>query len=457
MEAKEQVPTLDVELEQALLGALIANNETIDKASSVLAASDFFDPLHQRICENVYKLHGDGSSVSPLTLQVVMRDDPGLKTLGGVNYLAALAAAAPNGANVISLAKAAKSLHDRRALATLGENITFAAKDTGEGSVKEIVEQAEQALYSIAEKNHFGSRMMGFSETIKLAILGAQKAHESGGKIVGVPTGFFDLDNLLGGLQKSDLIIIAGRPGMGKTALATNIAFHAASIGRPILFFSLEMSAEQLTGRILSEQSGVEMWRVRNGQMRSQEWEEYVLTGQKLDQVPLYIDDTGGISLPQLAARARRAKRERKIEAIVIDYLQLMSAQRRENRVVEVSEITKGLKTLAKELDIPIIALSQLSRGVDSRDDKRPVLSDLRESGSIEQDADAVMFVYRHEYYLRGREPDIADVSAYSKWQEQMERVNGKADVIVEKHRHGETRTIHLGFDGRFTRFTNLE
>ena len=290
-----------------------------------------------------------------------------------------------------------------------------------------------------------------------------------GGRISGVTSGFTDIDQLLGGLQPSDLLILAGRPGMGKTALGTNMAFHAARAymqdmeagaevprGAPVLFFSLEMAAQQLSARILSEQTEIEMWKIRNGRFAESEWEKFVLTMQELSTLPLYIDDTGGISIAQIAARARRMKREKNIGLIIIDYLQLVEPSRRqENRVQEITEVTKGLKTLAKELNVPVLALSQLSRGVDSRDDKRPVLSDLRESGSIEQDADVVMFVYREEYYLKSREPDPSSAD-HAKWLEKCERAHRRAEVLVEKHRHGATNKIDLYFDDRFTRFSNL-
>ncbi len=291
----------------------------------------------------------------------------------------------------------------------------------------------------------------------------AERAQARGGRISGVATGFAEIDSLLGGLQPSDLIIIAGRPGMGKTSLATNMAFNAArahvqdmeagadiSRGAPILFFSLEMAAQQLSARILSEQTEIEMWKIRNGKFSENEWEKFVLSMQELTTLPLYIDDTGGISI------AHRLKREKNIGIVIVDHLQLIgSARRAENRVQELTEITKGLKVLAKDLDIPVVALSQLSRGVDSRDDKRPVLSDLRESGSIEQDADVVMFVYREEYYLKSREPDVASAE-HAKWLEKCERAHRRAEILVEKHRHGATNKIELFFDDRFTRFSNL-
>jgi replicative DNA helicase len=337
-----------------------------------------------------------------------------------------------------------------------------------ENPPKAQIEAAEKALYRVAETSRFGEGPIDFSESLRRAVESAEKAQARGGRISGWTSGFIDIDKLLGGLQPSDLLIVAGRPGMGKTSLATNMAFHTAKAymqdiaageeprGAPVLFFSLEMAAQQLSGRILAEQTEIEMWKIRNGKFSESEWEKFVLTMQDLAALPLYIDDTGGISIAQIAARARRLKREKNIGVIMIDYLQLIEPSRRaENRVQEITEVTKGLKALAKELNVPVVALSQLSRGVDARDDKRPVLSDLRESGSIEQDADVVMFVYREEYYLKSRAPD-AGTPEYTKWMEKLDRATNRAEVLVEKHRHGATRAIELQFDARFTRFSDL-
>lgn len=448
---------VSVESEQKLLGSLLVYPELIDRVSGNLSERDFYDPLHQRMFAAINKLNADGTKVSPITLNVAMRDDAGLKELGGHKYLAALCWAAPAMPVALSLVKPIKEFQSRRALKLIANEL-FSDSTSSEFTVQELIEKTEGCLYRVAEKSTYGDRQVSFSEAIKLATDEATRAQDSGGKITGLSTGLTDLDNLLGGLQPSDLIILAARPAMGKSALAGNIAFHAASNSHPVQFFSLEMSTSQVSNRILSDQTGIELWRIRNGQMRPEEWEDYLLTGRKLDSYPLYIDDTGGLTLAQLASRARRAKRENKIELIVIDYLQLMSGTRKDgNRVQEITEITKGLKSLAKELQVPILALSQLSRGVDSRDDKRPVLSDLRESGSIEQDADVVIFVFRQEYYTASREPDISDVEAYGKWQKSMERCHGRADLLVEKHRHGATNVVHVAFDAKFTRFKNLE
>ena len=461
----------DIDVEQALLGAILVDNQAIERVSMILKAEHFYDPLHQRLFEAMQSgFEKGGMVITPLTLHAAMKADPGLQELGGHAYLANLAQATPALPNVRDYARILHDLFVRRALIHIGEDIVNTAFEAPhEKPPQGQIEEAEKALYRVAEASHYGEGPINFAESLRRTVESAEKAQLRGGRISGVSTGFADLDSLLGGLQPSDLIIIAGRPGMGKTSLATNMAFNAArfyvqdmeagveiSKGAPILFFSLEMAAQQLSARILSEQTEIEMWKIRNGKFSESEWENFVLKMQDLSTLPLYIDDTGGISIAQIAARARRLKREKNIGAVIIDHIQLVAPSRRvENRVQEITEISKALKVLAKELDVPVIALSQLSRGVDSRDDKRPVLSDLRESGSIEQDADVVMFVYREAYYLKTRKPDESDPE-YSKWHEKMERVNHLADVLVEKHRHGATTKIELFFDDRFTRFKDL-
>jgi replicative DNA helicase len=469
-EAYRHVP-YDIEVEQALLGAILVDNQALERVSAVLRAEHFYDPLHQRLYEAMSgSMERGGMVITPLTLHAAMKADPGLQEVGGHAYLAGLAQAAPAYANVRDYARILHDLFVRRSLIHLGEDIVNTAYEAPiENPPQEQIEEAEKALYRIAETSRYGEGPIEFAESLRRTVESAEKAQARGGKISGVASGFADLDSLLGGLQPSDLIIIAGRPGMGKTSLATNMAFHAARAyaqdvaegvelprGCPVLFFSLEMAAQQLSARILSEQTEIEMWKIRNGKFSESEWENFVLKMQDLSTLPLYIDDTGGISIAQIAARARRLKREKKVGLVIIDHIQLVAPSRRvENRVQEITEISKGLKVLAKELDVPVIALSQLSRGVDSRDDKRPVLSDLRESGSIEQDADVVMFVYREAYYLKTRKP-AEDDPEFTKWAEKMEKVGMLADVLVEKHRHGATTRIELFFDDRFTRFKDL-
>ena len=469
-EAYRHVP-YDIEVEQALLGAFLVDNRAIERASAQLKPEHFYDPLHQRLYEVMLGMfERGGMAMTPLTLNAAMKNDPGLVEVGGHAYLAGLAQAAPALPNVRDYTSILHDLAVRRGLIRIGEDVVNNAYEAPLDKPPQMqIDEAEKALYRIAESSRYGEGPIDFSESLRRTVHAAEQAQLRGGRISGVSSGFTDIDSLLGGLQPSDLIIIAGRPGMGKTSLATNMAFHAAryyvqdkeagvavSKGAPILFFSLEMAAQQLSARILSEQSEIEMWKIRNGKFSEGEWEKFVLTMQDLSTLPLYIDDTGGISIAQIAARARRMKREKNIGLVIIDHIQLVAPSRRaENRVQEITEISKGLKVLAKELDVPVIALSQLSRGVDARDDKRPVLSDLRESGSIEQDADVVMFVYREEYYLKSREPD-AGSPEHAKWYEKMERANRRAEVLVEKHRHGATNKIDLFFDDRFTRFSDL-
>jgi replicative DNA helicase len=461
----------DVEVEQALLGAILVDNRALEAVTALLKPEHFYDPLHQRLYEAmVASQERGGMTLTPLTLHAAMKADPGLQEVGGHAYLVGLAQAAPALPNVRDYARILHDLAVRRSLISIGEDMVNAAYEAPHDKPpKAQIEEAEKALYRISESSKYSAGPLDFAESLRRTVELAEKAQARGGRISGLVTGFSDIDSLLGGLQPSDLIILAGRPGMGKSSLATNMAFHAARAyvqdmesgadvprGAPVLLFSLEMAAQQLAARILSEQTEIEMWKIRNGRFSETEWEKFVLSMQDLSTLPLYIDDTGGISIAQIAARARRLKREKNIGCVMIDHIQLVAGSGRpENRVQEITEISKSLKVLAKELDVPVLALSQLSRGVDSRDDKRPVLSDLRESGSIEQDADVVMFIYREEYYLKSREPDPSSAE-HAKWLEKCERAHRRAEVLVEKHRHGATNKIELFFDDRFTRFSNL-
>ncbi len=468
-EAYRHVP-YDVEVEQAMLGAILVDNQALERVASLLKSEHFYDPLHARIFETMSIAVERGSFVlTPLTLHAAMKADPGLIEVGGITYLAGLAQAVPSIPNVCDFARILHDLAVRRSLIRIGEDIVNTAYEAPTEKGPQIqIQEAEKALYAVSETSKYGEGPLDFHEALRRTVESAEKAQARGGRISGITSGFTEIDMVLGGLQPSDLLILAGRPGMGKTALGTNMAFNTARAyvldmeagaeypsGGPVLFFSLEMAAQQLSARILSEQTEIEGWKIRNGRFAEAEWEKFVLAMQDLSSLPLYIDDTGGISIAQIAARARRLKREKNIGLIIIDYLQLVEPSRRaENRVQEITEVTKGLKALAKELNIPILALSQLSRGVDARDDKRPVLSDLRESGSIEQDADVVMFVYREEYYLKSREPE-AGSAEHAKWMDKLDRATNRAEVLIEKHRHGQTRSIELVFEGSFTRFSN--
>ena len=459
----------DVTIEQALLGAILVDNRALEQLVGFLKADEFYDPMHMRMFQTMLVIWERGMVVTPLTVHSALKADAGLIEVGGLEYLAGLAGSAPAIPNVKDLARILHEHAIRRGLIHIGEDLVNSAYEPpAERTPKELLEDAEKNLYQLSENSRYNEGALEFFESMRRTVESAERAQARGGRISGITSGFTEIDNLLGGLQPSDLLILAGRPGMGKTALGTNMAFHAArayvqdmeagaeiSRGAPVLFFSLEMAAQQLSARILSEQTEIEMWKIRNGKLSEAEWGMFVQKMQELTTLPLYIDDTGGISIAQIAARARRMKREKKIGLIIIDYLQLVEPSRRqENRVQEITEVTKGLKALAKELNVPIMALSQLSRGVDSRDDKRPVLSDLRESGSIEQDADVVMFVYREEYYLASREPEPG-TSEHAKWIEKLEKATNRADVLVEKHRHGATRAIELVFEGSYTRFSN--
>jgi replicative DNA helicase len=403
-----------------------------------------------------------------VTLRPYFALDAAMKDVGGADYLAELTRFSPAVINAAEIGRMIFELAQRRDLIKVGEEIVNLAYDPPvDLSPAEQVEEAEKQLYRIAEKGRFGGGFRSFKQSVTGAIELAERAYKSPSHVTGVSTGFTDLDSLLGGFQKSDLIILAARPGMGKTSLATNMAFHAARewtrseghAGGRVAFFSLEMSAEQLATRVLAEQAEVSSSKIRRGRIEERDMQSLIRVGAELERLPLYIDDTGGLSIAQVAARSRRLKRAGDLGLIVVDYLQLLAgsiSKRNENRVQEITEITKGLKTLAKELAVPVVALSQLSRGVDSRDDKRPVLADLRESGSIEQDADVVMFIYREAYYLETKEPPMDDPAEFQKWKEKMDRIHGLADVLVEKHRHGPTAKVTLRFERQYTRFYDL-
>ena len=461
----------NLEAEQALLGAILVNNEAIDRVSTFLKPGHFYDALHARIYEAASKLILSGKRATPITLKTFFQADPPVGELPVPQYLGRLAA---NATTIINAEDYGRTIYDlaiRRQLIQIGETMVNTAYDSPIDAPPSIqIEGAEQELYELAETGKYGTGFEPFSSALTDAIDMAANAYRRDGGLSGLATGFTDLDHRMGGLQPSDLIIIAGRPAMGKTALATNIAYHVAKTYRPggdaenaldgavVGFFSLEMSAEQLATRIISEQAYIPSERIRRGRIDADEFDRIVEVSQELQHLPLYIDQTGGISVAQLAARARRLKRQRGLGFIVVDYLQLLSGSSKraaEGRVQEVSEITTGLKALAKELHVPVLALSQLSRQVEQREDKRPQLADLRESGSIEQDADVVLFVFREEYYLERSQPR-ENTEEHQKWQLAMDTVTGKADVIIGKQRHGPTGTVTLQFTPEFTRFSNL-
>ena len=464
----------NVEAEQALLGAIFVNNEAFYRVSDFLLAEHFYEPIHQQIYEVIGKLIRGGKAATPITAKTYLPGDI-LPELTIAQYLARLTAEATTVLNAGDFGQAVYDLYLRRKLISIGERMVAIAADPNIDlpSVKQI-EEAEGELFELAEKGQHNGGFQPFTEALTEAIKMAGEAYQRDGSLSGLATGLVDLDRQMGGLQKSDLIIVAGRPGMAKTSLATTIAFHVAQHwrheiqpdghrktidGGQVGFFSLEMSAEQLATRILSAQAEISSADIRRGNIHESQFTRLVDVSNMLAQVPLYIDDTGGLSISQLAARARRLKRQKGLDLLIIDYVQLLSGSSKrssENRVQEITEITTTLKALAKELEVPIIALSQLSRQVESRDDKRPQLSDLRESGSIEQDADVVMFIYREEYYLKNKEPKEG-TPEHITWQSDMEKVFGRAEVIIGKQRHGPTGSVQLSFEGQYTRFGNLQ
>jgi replicative DNA helicase len=462
----------NLELERAVLGVILVHNEAFDRVSDILLPEHFYEGVHKRVFEVIATLLRSGKIATPITLKMFLND----LDLGGMTvpqYLARLAAEATTVINAVEYAKTVRDLALRRNLILVGQEISAVAFDTPpDVTPRNQIEEAERKLYSLAESGKFEGGFQRFDEALTHAVDMAAKAFERDGNLSGISTGLSDLDRIMGGLQRSDLIILAGRPGMGKTALATNFAFNIAQAyrgevspdgkrqalnGGIVGFFSLEMSSEQLATRIIAEQSGVPSYKIRRGDIQQSEFEKVIEASRRMTTVPLYIDQTGGISIAQLSARARRLKRQRGLDVLVVDYLQLLSgsSKKGDNRVQEMTEITTGMKALAKELEVPIVALSQLSRQVENREDKRPQLSDLRESGSIEQDADVVMFVYREEYYLKNRQPREG-TEEFIKWQAEMERAYGRAEVIIGKQRHGPTGTVELQFDAEVTRFGNL-
>jgi len=478
----QRVPPSNTLAEQALLGALLANNRAYERVSDFLLPDHFADPIHGRIFSAIARRVEAGQLADAITLKAEFEHSGVLDEVGGTAYLAQLLSAL---VGIINAGEYGRTIYDtwiRRQLIDIGEvivNNAFGAQPELDG--KEQMEAAEQSLFDLAAKGGSDRGFVSFESALTQAITGAELAVNRSGHVSGLPTGLRDLDKKLGGLHASDLIIAAGRPGMGKSALATKIACGAAKAllaearkadpnAQPkatIAIFSLEMSSEQLATRLLAEESRISGDRIRRGDIGQKEFDRFVQVSREIGSLPIFIDDTPAITLSALRTRCRRLKRTRGLALIVIDYLQLMrpsSSRPMESRVLEVSQITQGLKALAKELEVPVLALAQLSRAVESREDKRPQLSDLRESGSIEQDADVVMFIYRDEYYLAQRAPkqiafdnDERFHTAYEKWQRDMEQVHNRAELLIEKQRHGPTGKIDLFFEGEFTRFADID
>ena len=462
----------NLEAEQALLGSLMFDNAVFERLSDRLRGSHFYEPFHQRLYEAIEDHIRQGMLAEPTILMERFKLDPAFQEFGGLRYLADLVDRAPPAANAPDYARVVYDLALRRDLSRIGGEIVREAPQPETAAIDQI-EQAEQQLYTLAETGKPSSGFVSFSSALSGAVQMAAEAYQRDGKLAGLATHLTDLDSKLGGLHPSDLLVLAGRPSMGKTALVTNIAFNVAKAyreeqqsdgtmkainGGKVGFFSLEMSAEQLATRILAEQAEISSEKIRRGMINEEEFRRLAAVSQQMSIAPLFIDQTGGITIAQLSARARKLKRQHGLNLLIVDYLQLLAGSSKSsqaNRVQEITEITTGLKALAKELSVPIIALSQLSRAVEQREDKRPQLSDLRESGSIEQDADVVMFVFREEYYVERTKPPEG-TEKFAEWQANMERTMGKAEVIIGKQRHGPVGTVTLSFEAQFTRFGNL-
>ena len=458
----EELPN-NIEAEQSVIGTILVSNEIFDEINTIISSKNFYDPMHQKIFEAIESLIYKGMLANPITLKNYFENEK--DDLNVPDYLVKVTKFSTSSRQAIEYSRIIYDMFVRRELIKISEGTIDSAKLKDLNiSGKNIIENSEKLLFDLAEKGSFNSSLVKFDEALKFTIEMATNAYKNDEGIVGVPTGLTDIDDRLGGLHKSDLIIIAGRPSMGKTALATNIAFNAASklqeSGKKstVAFFSLEMSSEQLSTRILAEQSRIKSNDIRRGKISEEQFDKFIETSKNISELPLYIDETPAISIAAVSNRARRIKRLFGLEMIVVDYIQLMRGptNNANNRVQEISEITQGLKAIAKELSVPVLALSQLSRAVEQRDDHKPLLSDLRESGSIEQDADVVMFVYRAAYYLERKEPQAATVE-HAEWQAKMSEIAHLAQIIIAKQRHGPTGNVDLEFEAMFTKFRDIQ
>ena len=461
-----RIVPMNVEAEQALLAALLTNNSAYEHISDFLNPEHFYDDVNSRIFEAIAKLLENNQLADPLTLKNYFLQKDEMELIGGDRYLIELAKNSTISSNTSEYGKLIYDLFQRREILKISDEISNEANSFDlETNASNIIEKAEVKLYNLSSTGESNQDFKKFSTSLVEAINSAESAYKREGQLSGIPTGFTDLDQLLGGLHKTDLIILAGRPSMGKTALATNIAFKMVNANsmdeekkkNVVGFFSLEMSSEQLATRILAEDSTISSEKIRRVQLNSNDFQKIVKSSQNLGELTLYIDDSPNLSISALRTRARRLKRKYGLDAIMIDYLQLIrpSLSRPDNRVLEIAEMTRNLKALAKELNIPVLCLSQLSRQVEQRDDKRPQLSDLRESGAIEQDADVVMFIYREEYYTERKEPSPG-TEDYQKWQDKMAKIHNVAEVIVANQRHGPIGKVNLHFEGSTTKFSNL-
>ena len=478
----QRMPPSNDRAEMALLGALLANNKAYERVSEFLTPEHFADAVHGRIYQSIARRVEAGQLADAVTLRAEFEHSGALDEVGGTAYFGQLLTAM---VGIINAGEYGRTVHDtwiRRQLIDVGETVVnnaFGAEAELDGRMQ--IEHAEATLFALATKGGSEGGLITFERALTEAILGAERAFKQAGHVSGLSTGLRDLDKKTGGMHPSDLMILAGRPGMGKSALATKMAFGAARAlvrraqdedpnkqpDGSVAIFSLEMSAEQLATRLLAEEARVSGDRIRRGEIGQRDFDRFVQVSREIGGLPLHIDDTPAITMSALRTRCRRLKRTKGLSLVVIDYLQLMRPSvgtKPESRVLEISQITQGLKALAKEMAVPVLALSQLSRAVESREDKRPQLSDLRESGSIEQDADMVFFIYRDEYYLQQRAPkqmafDSEDKfqSALDKWQRDMELVHNKAEILIEKQRHGPTGKVDVLFEGEFTRFADLD
>ena len=455
----------NIEAEQSVIGSILVSNDILDDVSPIINYTKFYDPIHQKIFLAIENLISKGMLANPITLKNYFENDKNLIELEGHEYLVKITKFSTSLRQAIEYAKIIYDMHVRRELIKISEaTIDNASNKNIDLPGEKIIEDSEKLLFDLAERGSFRKSFVKFDAALNQTIEMASKAFKSTEGIVGVPTGLTDLDDRLGGLHNQDLVIIGGRPSMGKTALATNIAFHAAKniqdkgLKSSVAFFSLEMSSEQLSTRILSEQSRIKSNDIRRGKISEEQFDKFIETSKNISELPLYIDETPAISIAAISNRARRIKRLFGCELVVVDYIQLMRATniRNEGRVQEISEITQGLKAIAKELNVPVLAVSQLSRAVEQRDDKKPQLSDLRESGSIEQDADVVMFVYREAYYLERKEPRPATVE-HAEWQAKMNEISNLAEIMIGKQRHGPTGNIKVEFESMFTKFRDIQ
>jgi len=455
----------NIEAEQSVIGSILVSNDIFDDVSPIINYTKFYDPIHQKIFLAIENLIAKGMLANPITLKNYFENDKNLIELEGHEYLVKITKFSTSLRQTIEYAKIIYDMYVRRELIKISETtIDNALNKNIDLPGEKIIEDSEKLLFDLAERGSFSKSFIKFDTALNQTIEMASKAFKSTEGIVGVPTGLTDLDDRLGGLHNQDLVIIGGRPSMGKTALATNIAFHAAKniqdkgLKSSVAFFSLEMSSEQLSTRILSEQSRIKSNDIRRGKISEEQFDKFIETSKNISELPLYIDETPAISIAAISNRARRIKRLFGCELVVVDYIQLMRATniRNEGRVQEISEITQGLKAIAKELNVPVLAVSQLSRAVEQRDDKKPQLSDLRESGSIEQDADVVMFVYREAYYLERKEPRPATVE-HAEWQAKMNEISNLADIMIGKQRHGPTGNIKVEFEAMFTKFRDIQ